>query len=257
MSLAVSTAVVLFACLVAHLLRLTVRRSVHSAELRRLLAEAITASELCACAFELGIIAGSYGVGTYAVYLFLLCIYQSYAWGEVYACPYLHVEDWWLGQQAAGTAALRILAEVIGGWATWRYVRALWWLELAAGHRGRWAEACTADLQVSPLHGALVEGVAVLLCRLVARALHERQHRFATAIDAFCATSLVVAGFNYSGGYYNPMLASALKLGCRGHTVAEHVAVYWCAATAGALLSTQLYPLLRPTLTGRAEHKRD
>nr|ARA90647.1 unorthodox aquaporin 12 [Amphibalanus improvisus] len=257
MSLAVSTSLILLACLLAHLLRLVVRRTVTADEPRRLLHEAITASELCACAFELGIIANSYGVATYAVYLFLLIIYQSYAWGEVYACPYLNVEDWWLGRQPASRALLRILAEVAGGWLTWRYVRALWWLELAAGHRGRWLETCTADLQVSPWHGALVEGVAVLLCRLVARALDERQHRFAAAIDSFCATTLVIAGFNYSGGYYNPMLASALKLGCHGHTVTEHLAVYWGAATAGALLSTQLYPLLRPALIARPDAKRD
>ena len=257
MSLAVSTGVLLLQCLLAHLLRTVVRRSVSRPEPHALLQECIAASELCACAFELGIIAGSYGVSTYAVYLFVLSIYQSYAWGDAYACPYLHVEDWWLGRQQLVTAALRILAEVVGGWVTWRYVRAVWWLELAAGHRGRWLEQCTADLQVSPLHGALVEGVAVLLCRLVARALSDRQHRFAAAIDSFCGTSLVVAGFNYSGGYYNPMLASALKLGCRGHTVAEHLAVYWGAATVGALASTQLYPLLRPTLTGRTDVKRD
>ena len=55
MSLAVSTAVVLLACLVAHLLRLVVRRTVGGGELRLLLHEFITASELCACAFELGI----------------------------------------------------------------------------------------------------------------------------------------------------------------------------------------------------------
>ena len=65
-------------------------------------------------------VAGSYGVVTYAVYLFLLIVYQSYAWGDVYACPYRHVEDWWRGQQPMRTAALRILAEVIGGWITWR-----------------------------------------------------------------------------------------------------------------------------------------
>ncbi len=39
------------------------------------------------------------------------------------------------------------------------------------------------------------------------------------------ATSLVVAAFDYSGGYYNPVLATSLKFGCRGHTNVEHVIV--------------------------------
>ena len=76
------------------------------------------------CSLSLPAVAGSYGVSTYAVYLFFLSIYQSYAWGDVYACPYLHVEDWWLGRRPLHTAALRILAEVTGGWVTWRSVPA-------------------------------------------------------------------------------------------------------------------------------------
>ena len=55
MSLAVSTGVLLLVCLLAHLLRLVVRRTVSGTELNALLQEGIAASELCACAFELGI----------------------------------------------------------------------------------------------------------------------------------------------------------------------------------------------------------
>ncbi|XP_037085901.1 aquaporin-11-like [Pollicipes pollicipes] len=251
MSLSVSTGIIMLIGLTAHLLRVVVRRAVTEPQAQRLLREVIAASELCGCCFELAIVADTFGVITYAVYLFLVSIYWSLAWGDANACPYLQVEEWWLGRTRLPTVLLRILAEVAGGWATWRYIRLLWRLELSPAHHDRWLEECSADLQVSPLQGALVEGVAVLLCRLVARSMDDLEPRFAVAIDSLCGTSLVIAGFNYSGGYYNPMLASAMKLGCRGHSVGEHVAVYWGAATVGAVASTYLYPVLRPTLTNR------
>jgi len=250
MSLAVSTAIIGLLCLLGHLLRLLVRRSIRQPQYQNLLQEAIAASELCGCVYELGIIANSHGLVMYAVYLFSVGVYWSLAWGDVYACPYLHVEDWWTGKTRLNSAILKVLAEVAGGWATWRYVRLLWQLQLSPAHQDRWVETCSADLQVTPLHGALVEGGAVLVCRLLARALSDLEPRFATAINSLCGTLLVIVGLNYSGGYYNPMLASALKLGCVGHSVAEHLAVYWGAACLGAIASTHLYPLLQPHLVG-------
>lgn len=61
----------------------------------------------------------------YALYLFLLSIYQTVAWGDTYACAYLHVEDWYQRRSPPRTAALRVLAEVVGGWAAWRSVALL------------------------------------------------------------------------------------------------------------------------------------
>lgn len=48
--------------------------------------------------------------------------------------------------------------------------------------------------QVNPYLGAIIEGVATLLCRLASRALTELGPRHATIIDSFIGTSLVVAG---------------------------------------------------------------
>lgn len=44
------------------------------------------------------------------------------------------------------------------------------------------------------LYGAVVEGVATCLCRLASKALGDLNPRYATAIDSFVGTSLVVAG---------------------------------------------------------------
>lgn len=49
------------------------------------------------------------------------------------------------------------------------------------------------------------------------------------------------SAFNYSGGYFNPVLATAIKFGCKGHTHSEHVFVYWIGACTGAILSVFVF----------------
>lgn len=51
----------------------------------------------------------------------------------------------------------------------------------------------------------------------------------------------IFLAFNYSGGYFNPVLATSLKWGCRGHTNIEHIIVYWLGACVGALASVPLF----------------
>lgn len=134
---------------------------------------------------------------------------------------------------------------------------------------------------MSPLAGALIEGIATLLCRLASKTLSEKNPKFTTVLDSFIGTSLVVAGkelkrligfrhrrvtwvmlilisvfyfeaFNYSGGYFNPVLSTSLKWGCAGNTDVEHIVVYWIGACGGALLSVPAFkhPLVRNLLLG-------
>ena len=55
----------------------------------------------------------------------------------------------------------------------------------------------------------------------------------------------IIAAFNYSGGYYNPVLATGLKWGCRGHSHLEFGIVYWIGASLGAIASIYVYPIIK------------
>ena len=75
---------------------------------------------------------------------------------------------------------------------------------------------------------------------------------FTNVILKFNATSLITfflslhhSAFDYSGGYYNPVLATGLKYGCKGHSTLELVLVYWVGASLGAIASVYLYPVLK------------
>jgi aquaporin rerated protein, invertebrate len=93
------------------------------------------------------------------------------------------------------------------------------------------------------LYGALVELVATFVCRVSSRTIGELGPKHGAALDSFIGTSLVVLGFNYSGGYYNPLLATGLKMGCLGHSLPQFFIVYWLAATLGSVASSYFFRL--------------
>ncbi|XP_063625743.1 aquaporin-11 isoform X2 [Cydia splendana] len=241
--LVVSTLFILLTSLLAHCARRLVQKLVKESFVRVLLEEAIAAAELCGCCFELIIVADNFGVGTYAIFLFALTIWWSLNWGEATACPYTHIEDIIEGKGDVRKALLKTWAELAGGLLVFKYVQMYWALEISETHKDKAFEDCKADLQVPVLYGAVVEGIATCLCRLASKSLGDLNPRFATAIDSFIGTSLVVAAFEYSGGYFNPVLATSLKAGCDGHTLLEHAVVYWIGACAGSILSVYVYKL--------------
>ncbi|XP_058984864.1 aquaporin-11-like [Musca domestica] len=255
-ALGVSTAFMVGCCIAAQIARrLACKFFKDQGIVPVLVNEAIASAELCACCFELIIVADNFGVAAYAVFLFLLTVWWVKVWGDASACPYTHMEDMLEGKTSLKEVALRTWAELMGGCCVYRIVQVFWWFEFAETHEGRAFEECNADLQVNPYLGAAIEGLATLLCRLASKTLSEKGPKFCSIIDSFIGTSLVVAAFNFSGGYFNPVLATALKWGCRGHTNLEHIIVYWIGACVGAILSVPLFRMqaVRKVLLGADE----
>jgi aquaporin related protein len=85
---------------------------------------------------------------------------------------------------------------------------------------------------------------------------HMMYFMFLSIILSFLLISSFEA-FNYSGGYFNPVLSTSLKWGCAGHTEIEHVIVYWIGACAGAIVSVPLFkhPIVRKLLLGTDDAK--
>uniref|UniRef100_A0A0K2VBB8 Aquaporin n=1 Tax=Lepeophtheirus salmonis TaxID=72036 RepID=A0A0K2VBB8_LEPSM len=210
--------------------------------------EAIAAAELCGCSFELIIIADNYGVFSYGIFLFFLTIWWSSRWSTETACPYTHFEECLIGKKTLIETVVRTLSGTLGGVIVFQYIYLLWSIELTETHVGRAHGAtfnnCPSDLKVSAYAGALVEGISTMLCRCSSKFLSDKQPQYSSVIDSFIATFLVVASFNYSGGYLNPVLATSLKYGCRGHPLMEHICVYWIGSSLGAFASLYVYPLV-------------
>lgn len=242
-ALAVSTLYIVLTSLIAYWARRYVEFYVQRPFLKSLFLEGIATAELCGACFELIIIAENWGVSMYAIYLFVLTVWWSMNWGDATACPYTHIEDLIQGNKSLRDTFLLIWAELVGGLAIFRYIQLLWALEIVSTHKNKAFDECTTDLQVPAIFGAFIEGVATCICRVMSRGLGDLNPRFSTIIDSFVATSLVVAAFDYSGGYFNPALATALKYGCLGTSAMDHVIVYWIGACAGSIASLRVYRL--------------
>jgi glycerol uptake facilitator-like aquaporin len=65
---------------------------------------------------------------------------------------------------------------------------------------------------------------------------------------------------NSSGGFFNPILASALTLNCQGNNIVEHIFVYWLGSLAGSIVARTLHMVLRgetPTEYRKLHYKTD
>lgn len=123
-----------------------------------------------------------------------MTIWWSKIWENASACPYSPIEEFIENSKDIKKVSLTILSQILGGLVTFRYVQILWSMELVETHRGRAIEECTADLQVDMIVGAVIEAIGTCLCRLTSRALSETNAKFASILDAFFATMMVVAG---------------------------------------------------------------
>lgn len=241
--LIISTAVITVTVILAELIRKLLNVILKETIAKEIILEFLATAELCACCFELIVVADNYGVLTYGLFLFLLTLWWSSVWEDATACPYSLVEEFLEGYRTLSTTVILIASQVLGGLAVYSYVQSIWKIQLAETHIGLLGQECVADLAVPFEYGAAIEGIATFLCRLVSRILGETSLRCSHMLDAFFATLLVLAAFNFSGGYFNPALATSLKFGCRGNTFQEHMIVYWLGATLGAVASLYFFKL--------------
>lgn len=241
--LIISAAVITVTIILADLIRKLLNAILKETIAKEIILEFLATAELCACCFELIVVADNYGVLMYGLFLFLLTLWWSSVWEDATACPYSLVEEFLEGYKTFTATVILIASQVLGGIAVYAYVQSIWKIQLAETHRGLLKQECVADLAVPMEYGAAIEGVATFMCRLVSRILGETSLRFAYMLDAFFATLLVLAAFNFSGGYFNPALATSLKFGCKGNTFQEHMIVYWLGATIGAIASLYFFKL--------------
>ncbi|CAB3377362.1 Hypothetical predicted protein [Cloeon dipterum] len=180
-------------------------------------------------------VADNYGVGTYAVSLFLLTIWWSKHWGDATACPYTFIEDLLEGRTNYGVVVLKTIFGLIGALSVFQYIQLIWGLEMVENHKDRATARCTADLQVPVLYGALVELAATFICRVSSRTISELGPKQGAAIDSFIATSLTGAlkigihvgpiqqGFVYSGGNCDVFTQMIGAKGKDVHYVGDHI----------------------------------
>jgi len=227
--------------------------------------------ELCVCGQELGVILDLYGIPIFSGFLWLIIFWQANGWGDATANPAAQFEKWWRGGQPSSHAFIRAIAGALGGFCSLLVLAPLWALELSHFHQGRAERSisgvCGEDLKVDVYTGMAVELIGTMVCCLSAVSLSSMatlkpRPILATALDSVVAVLLVLAAFDLTGGYYNPALATGIKLGCGTNDTTQyltHLAVYWVGPCLGTVLAAPIFTMARniTTPTIKKEEKKD
>jgi hypothetical protein len=176
--------------------------------------------------------------------------------------PQVHVVDALCGRRSVSEAAIRIVVLLAAGLITFRLMSAVWRLELSAFHVGRptalstcstpWGHVPTHVSALAEFVGSFVIGIAPRLWLESPRARQMHPVPVVMIVSAMVVGTILPA-FSVSGGMYNPMLASVLFGGCSGHSMAQHVLIYWLGATAGAVAAHCAFPTVRAVVLGTPE----
>merc|ERR1719266_2574128 len=269
--LLVSTCLLAAAAVSANILRFIIRRSKFSPSLPVLaLLDFLCGLELCVCGFELGVVLDIYGIPLYSAFLWLVIFWQGLSWGDATANPASHFLSWFDAKIGALEGITRSLAAALGGLSSLLVLSPLWALELSHLHQGRAGRSssgnCGEDLQVSVLIGCLVELAGCLVSGLSASWFSDSpsfkdRPLLASALDSALAVALVIAAFDITGGYFSPVLALGIKLGCGTNDLSQyvsHLIVYWVGPCIAALLARPIYNrLFGVALVGKDGKKKE
>ncbi|KAF8785970.1 Aquaporin-11 like protein [Argiope bruennichi] len=196
-----------------------------------------TKFSFCVC-FE---IHGYLGLG---IPLLALCFWWCSVWGDAEACPCGPFEECLFGNGLDAEVGKKLLGQAVGGAVTSLWINYIWSFHMNEEHEAlHTAAECQAGLQVHMAIGALIEGLITLISRVVALESVNWNPEISLSTNAIVTTVLVLAATSTTGGFFNPVLATALTLGCRGNTVVEHIVVYWIGSLVGGFIGRYLYHL--------------
>ncbi|GFY55899.1 uncharacterized protein TNIN_358541 [Trichonephila inaurata madagascariensis] len=235
--------VLLFNTIVFHIFRKVFLRFTPSA-LQILVAEIIATLELCSACAELGVAYEIHGYLGLGVGLLALCFWWCSIWGDAEACPCGPFEECLFGTGLDAEVAKKLIGQAIGGAITSLWINYIWSFHMNREHEElHTAAECQAGLQVHMALGALIEGIITLISRVVALESVNWNPEISLSTNAIVTTVLVLAATSTTGGFFNPVLATALTLGCHGNTLVEHVVVYWIGSLFGGFIGRYLFQL--------------
>ena len=234
--------------------------------IQNILLDVIGAIELCGVSLQLGVVFKHYGFWSFALLLYANVFYQCMRWPNLPPpCPYFHIVNFISGKPNNNTSIVIVVIRCIvllasGLFAYHFIITSIWRWELSETHFGRIKETSTDQCSVpgGPNENVicllvLSEFIGTLLLDVVIKILVVDnpffQRRDSPIIKATIISGLVVfavsLAMDVSGGMFNPMLATVLVGGCNGHTITEHILIYWVSPTMGAVSASFIYPKIK------------
>ncbi|ELU12507.1 hypothetical protein CAPTEDRAFT_65598, partial [Capitella teleta] len=199
--------------------------------------DAIFTFQVLACSLENGQIRKHYGMGAYALVLFVISTWHNVTVEGCSANPCAHVLRYTQGKSTLRHTLLSILMQTCGGLLSYRCAKVFWGMEFTESHGRRyWASHCLADLSVHPVTGLAIESGGTILETSLSLMTFTPFYQMEAATKTLLGCVLTILGVGYTGFYLNPINATNQTFGCRGISSLHHVIIYW----AGPLVSTAL-----------------
>ncbi|XP_035209554.1 aquaporin-11-like [Stegodyphus dumicola] len=212
--------------------------------MRIVIAEIIATLELCTGCAELGVVYEIHGYLGLGLALLAVCFWWCSVWGDAEACPCGPFEECLFGSGFNAEVMKKVLGQAIGGAITSLWLNYIWSFHMIPEHEAlHTAAECQAGLQVHMAYGALIEGLITLISRVVALESAFWTAELMISSNAIVTTILVLAATSTTGGFFNPVLATALTLGCKGNTLMEHIVVYWIGSLVGGFIGRYLFEI--------------
>jgi glycerol uptake facilitator-like aquaporin len=128
----------------------------------------------------------------------------------------------------------------------------LWSFELSNDHVGRRRDIISVGSvpgrNVNSMASSAAEAVGTFVMGVGGRLISENptlsnnDPLLGAAFNAALVVAVIASALDVSGGLFNPMLASVLIGTCDGHSVWQHLAVYWGGGMTGSIAVHFLYP---------------
>lgn len=247
-----------------------VLREVNEGLFRRCLLDFCSSVETAFISWEIITLFEVYGKLVFSILGFCNLVQRSYRYRPYIcqACPYAHVQTYLATRNdpyyplSLKELMLRVLAQILGSLGGFRLNQTIWDMNLTVKHWYRSFTTsyghCWTFLHVDTLHGFLIEFAGTITCGLIGYLVYDLElmpkfpggHHGRIFLSSTGIMSTVLAAFNYTGGFFQPALATARNYGCVGYfrtnlTAADHFVVYWVGAMLGGIAVWYFYPFVR------------
>ncbi|CAM1294661.1 AQP11 (predicted) [Pycnogonum litorale] len=194
----------------------------------------------CVCA-EIAIIRLALGDRCFVTVLFVVNVWWSNSFGTSTANPVIPLMDVLYDGGDVVLAACRLLGQFAAVPFAIRFSKIVWFWGLLKEHSELYDEAsCQTDIQIWFGLAAIVELLITFTDATVRTITTSYKPEVECLLNSGVTTFLVYFAFSLSGGYFNPILATALTYGCSGSSFREHLMVYWISAIMGAISSKEM-----------------
>lgn len=214
------------------------------------IADFLATMEMCAYFFENNFIFKYYGSVCLFVAIVIECMIANRTYFGASENPCKAFVELCKKEISPNTAILKISIQTLAGYASYRFARMIWALDMISDHRERYVETeCATDLNVTFLVGIMVE----LGASLIDTWLNMQNVSKMSLIDEFIKVGngslMIVLGINLTGMYFNPAMAFGHMFGCKGTAMWEHFVVYWIGPFIGSFLALTLDNMLHIDVT--------